>query len=109
MRTGALLEVRVMTGTGAGAAERVSGIDMGLDIAGALLDDNVCRNKLEEGPLVEEEEDDDVLKLSRSEVAAAGFLFGEISETEARSFPNRVRFLTGGTTVINDKQTIRNT
>jgi len=98
MRTGALLDVLVMTGTGAGAVERASGIDTGLDIVGALLEDSVCRNKLDEGALVEEDEDEDVLKLSRSE-DAAGFFLGEISETEARSFPNRVRFcFTGGIT-----------
>ena len=99
MRTGALLDVRVMTGTGAGAAaERDNGIDTGLDMTGALLEDRVCRNKLEEGALVEDDEDEDVLKLSRSE-DAAGFFLGEISETEANSFPNRVRFcFTGGIT-----------
>ncbi len=85
-----------MTGTGEGAAERARGIDTGLDIVGALLEDSVCRNKLEEGALVEE--DEDVLKLSRSE-EAAGFFLGEIRETEASSFPSRVRFCyTGGIT-----------
>ena len=95
MRTGAF-ETALVFGLGAGAAgaaaDRVSGIDTGLDIEG--LEDMVCLSRLLEGPLVEAEEP---LKLSRSPEVGAAFFDGEIRATEARSLPSLVRFcFTGG-------------